>query len=82
MFFASNLWMVCTSTQPLLPPMQARQLMVDLGVPPDNVFLVDLSSSDSPASAAALKVALQVTLCFSGVCVCGGEGCLTQGSEK
>mgnify|MGYP001807405271 CR=1 FL=1 len=43
--------------------------MVDLGVPPDNVFSVDLSSSDSPASAAALKVALQVDIPQRSVCM-------------
>jgi hypothetical protein len=44
--------------------------MVDLGVPPDNVFSVDLSSSDSPSSAAALKVALQVHSRYSVYVAC------------
>jgi hypothetical protein len=49
---------------------QAKQLMVDLGVALDNVFTVDLSSND-PAAAAALRVALQgveaLVVCTSAV---------------
>lgn len=48
----------------------ARQLMVDLGVSPDNIFSVDLAADD-PASAAALKVALEgveaLIICTSAV---------------
>jgi hypothetical protein len=50
--------------------MQARQLMVDLGVSPDNIFSADLSPNN-PASLSALKVALQgceaLVICTSAV---------------
>lgn len=49
---------------------QARQLMVDLGVSPDNIFLVNLADDD-PSSAAAFKVAVQgceaMVICTSAV---------------
>jgi hypothetical protein len=50
--------------------MQARQLLADLGVSPDNIFSADLSP-DNPASLSALKVALQgceaLVICTSAV---------------
>jgi hypothetical protein len=57
-------------TLPSLHTTQARQLMVDLGVSPDNIFLVNLAGDD-PSSAAAFKVALQgceaMVICTSAV---------------
>lgn len=45
-------------------------MMLDLGVPPDNIFLVNLAGND-PSSAAAFKVALQgceaMVVCTSAV---------------
>lgn len=52
------------------PCLQAHQLMVDLGVSPDNIFTADLSGQDH-AAAAALKGALQgceaLVICTSAV---------------
>ena len=53
------------------PPLQAHQLMVDMGVSRDNIFTVDLSSHDPGGSPAALKLALQgcdaLVICTSAV---------------